>query len=79
MRQASIQHHFLDWLLAEMKIKNDKQLGEFLGFNAPVMSKIRHGQKVTAEFILRVHERTDIPVKVIREKLTDQNNESNAL
>jgi hypothetical protein len=43
------------------------------------MSKIRHGQKVTAEFILRVHERTDIPVKVIREKLTDQNNESSAL
>jgi len=71
MRTISVNHTLLDWLLAEMKIKNDKQLSEFLELNAPVISKIRHGHTVSDSFILRVHEKTDIPVKVIRQKLSE--------
>ena len=71
MRTKSVDHAFVDWLLAEMQIKNDKQLAEFLELKSPVISKIRHGQKISSDFILKVHEKTDIPVKVIRQKLSE--------
>lgn len=57
----------LDFLKQKFDIKNDRQLALALGVQAPAISKIRHGHSsITADFILKVHEAFDIPVKDIK-------------
>lgn len=57
----------LDFLKEKFDIKNDRQLALALGVQAPAISKIRHGHSsITADFILKVHEAFDIPVKEIK-------------
>lgn len=57
----------LDFLKEKFDIKNDRQLALALGVQAPAISKIRHGHSsITADFILKVHEAFDIPVKDIK-------------
>jgi plasmid maintenance system antidote protein VapI len=57
----------LDFLKQKFDIKNDRQLALALGVQAPAISKIRHGHSsITADFILKVHEAFDIPVKEIK-------------
>jgi plasmid maintenance system antidote protein VapI len=57
----------LDFLKLQFDIKNDRQLALALGVQAPAISKIRHGHSsITADFILKVHEAFDIPVKDIK-------------
>ena len=69
MRNRSADNVLLDFLLAELEFKSDKQIAELLGVGVSAISKIRHGSNVSAEIILRIHETTDIPVNVIREKI----------
>jgi hypothetical protein len=47
----------------------DRELAELLELGVPTISKIRHGAPVSDTVILRIHERTDIPVYVIREQI----------
>ena len=57
----------LDFLKEKFDIKNDRQLALALGVQAPAISKIRHGHSsITADFILKVHEAFDIPIKEIK-------------
>jgi plasmid maintenance system antidote protein VapI len=57
----------LDFLKLQFDIKNDRQLALALGVQAPAISKIRHGHSsITADFILKVHETFEIPVKDIK-------------
>lgn len=57
----------LDFLKEKFNIKNDRQLAILLGFQQPKISKIRNGHAtITADFILKVHETFDIPVKEIK-------------
>lgn len=56
-----------DHIKAVKELKNDARLANFLGFGPPVISKIRQGRiDVSAEVLLRMHERTGIPVAELR-------------
>lgn len=69
LTQAQINGHnyLLTALLAKRNLKNDRALAKALEVPPPAISKIRHGRTgVTADFILRVHERLDLPVADIR-------------
>jgi len=60
----------LDFLKEKFNIKNDRQLAIMLGCQQPKLSKIRNGHSsVTPDFILKVHETFDIPVKDIKAML----------
>ena len=60
----------LDFLKEKFNLKNDRQLALALGVHAPAISKIRHGyMNISADFILKVHETFDIPVKDIKAML----------
>lgn len=53
-------------------IKNDRQLAIAIGVGHPAISRIATGkQKVSAEIILRIHETFGIPVKEIREMVSE--------
>lgn len=57
----------LDFLKKKFEIKNDRQLALAMGVRAPAISKIRNGRSsITADFILKVHETFDIPIKEIK-------------
>lgn len=57
----------LDFLKEKFNIKNDRQLALRLGFQQPKISKIRNGKSaITPDFILRVHETFEVPVKEIK-------------
>lgn len=65
-----VPHALLDALIAEYKLKNDAALARALGVLPPEISRIRNRKRpVQAEFILRVHEATDWPIKQIKEML----------
>lgn len=56
-RIPSAAHPVLDFLLIQFNVKNDAALGRLLGFDAPYMSKVRHGVLVrTPALALAVHE-----------------------
>ena len=60
-------HLFLDALKKRLKCSSDADLNRILKVGAPVTSKIRHGHMgISANFILNVHEQTEIPVSEIR-------------
>ena len=69
MRYVTCENELIDWLLAELDLKTNKQLADLIGVKLSTVSKIRHGANVSADFILRVHERTDIPVRAIRDRI----------
>jgi plasmid maintenance system antidote protein VapI len=57
----------IDFLLKKFELKNDRALALALGIQPPAISKIRNGHSsITADFILKVHETFDIPVKEIK-------------
>lgn len=59
-----------DWLLVKAGAKNDAALAAKLGMAPPALSKMRNGHLgVGAVTILAIHERLDVPVKTIRERL----------
>lgn len=67
--QPRKDHALLDFLRSELLLKSDRELADLLQLGIPTISKIRHGQLVSDTVILRIHETTDIPVNVIREKI----------
>lgn len=69
MRKATCENEFIDWLLGELDFKTNRQLADLLGVQLSTVSKIRHGAPISSDFILRVHERTDIPVRAIRDHI----------
>lgn len=69
MRKREQTNELLDFLLQELEFKTDKQIADLLEVGVSAISKIRHGNNVSAEIILRIHERTDIPINIIREKI----------
>jgi hypothetical protein len=69
MRQTHLDNRLLDFLRRELDFSSDSELAELLEFGYPTISKIRNGANVSDTVILRIHERTDIPVHVIREQL----------
>jgi plasmid maintenance system antidote protein VapI len=57
-------------IISRFRLKNDAALCAILDVGAPVISKIRHGNnQVSADIILRVHEKLRIPVAEIRSLL----------
>jgi len=47
----------------------DREIAELLELGVPTISKIRNGAPISDLVILRIHERTDIPVRVIRDQI----------
>jgi len=69
MRVTHVDNQLLDFLRREMDLKTDRELAQLLQLGFPTISKIRHGTPVSDAVILRIHECTDIPVRVIRDQL----------
>ncbi len=69
MRKRAMDNQLLDFLLRELEFTTDKQIADLLEVGVSAISKIRHGKNVSPEIILRIHERTDIPVRTIREQI----------
>ena len=69
MRPTHLDHRLLDFLRRELDLINDSEIAELLEFSYPTISKIRNGAPVSDTVILRIHERTDIPVQVIRDQI----------
>lgn len=61
----------VDFLVSSRGLKNDAELARKLDFKPPAISKIRGGGVVSAEVILRIHEKLDVPVRDIRALLKD--------
>lgn len=56
-----------DHIMTVHELKNDAALARFLSFGPPVISKIRRGRlDISAEVLLRMHERTGIAVSEFR-------------
>ena len=73
MEEKKLQPNALvDYLLKKLDLKNDRQLAEYFDVLPPVISKIRNRRmSVSANMILLIHEKLDIPVAEIR-RLIDQ-------
>lgn len=69
MRMPHLPNQLLDFLRRELEFHTDAELAQLLECGFPAISKIRHGGNVSDFMILRIHERTDIPVRVIREQI----------
>jgi hypothetical protein len=69
MRPTHLDNRLLDFLRRELDIYTDRGIAQLLELGVPTISKIRNGGTVSDQIILRIHERTDIPVRVIRDQL----------
>ena len=69
MRVTHVDNQLLDFLRREMDLKTDREVAQLLQLGFPTISKIRHGAPVSDTVILRIHECTDIPVRVIRDQI----------
>jgi len=69
MRQTHRDNKLLDFLRRELEAKTDRELARILDLGIPTISKIRHGANISDFVILRIHEKTDIPVKAIRDNM----------
>jgi predicted transcriptional regulator len=59
----TIPHPLLDAMRSEYSLTSDGGLCEFLGVSRSNVSKFRHGvNKISAEFIIRVHKKTGWPI-----------------
>ena len=57
----------IDGLIDRMRLKNDAALSRLLEVAPPVISKIRHRRlPVGASLLLRMHEKTGMPVSELR-------------
>jgi plasmid maintenance system antidote protein VapI len=69
MRPTHVDNQLIDFLRRELDMHTDREIAELLQLGVPTISKIRHGAPVSDTVILRIHECTDIPVRVIREQI----------
>ena len=72
------EHRLLDHLIKRYELKNNRALAQLLGMTQGGISKLRYKtNKVSAEFILRVYDKTDLTIEEIRE-LIKEDDGSNA-
>ena len=69
MRPTHLDNKLIDFLRRELNLKTDREVALLLDLGVPTISKIRHGAPVSDMVILRIHEKTDIPVQVIRDNM----------
>lgn len=69
MRATHVDNRLIDFLRRELDLKSDRAVAKLLELGIPTISKLRHGAPVSDAVILRIHEKTDIPVRVIREQI----------
>ena len=72
MRTVSRKDVLIDFLLGQLGFKRDKELADLLQVGYTAISKIRCGNTVSSDIILRIHEATDIPVKTIKQYISDR-------
>jgi hypothetical protein len=66
-----VPNKLLDTLIERMNLKNDAELCRVLEVQPPIISKIRHRKlNVGATILLRMHEKSNIPIRELKE-LTD--------
>jgi transcriptional regulator with XRE-family HTH domain len=75
MRNVPIPPHpLLDYLITAFKLKNSRALANALGMTQGAISKIRAGvNKPSADFILRVYDKTDLTIEEIRNLIGKDN------
>lgn len=73
MRNIPIpEHRLLDYLIKRYELKNSRALAQLLGMTQGGISKLRYKtNNVSAEFILRVYDKTDLSIEQIRELLKE--------
>jgi hypothetical protein len=69
MRPTHVDNKLIDFLRRELDLKTDREVAQILQLGIPTISKIRHGAPISDMVILRIHERTDIPVRAIRDNM----------
>jgi plasmid maintenance system antidote protein VapI len=69
MRPTHVDNKLIDFLRRELNLKTDREVAQILELGVPTISKIRHGAPISDMVILRIHERTDIPVRAIRDNM----------
>jgi plasmid maintenance system antidote protein VapI len=69
MRPTHVDNKLIDFLRRELDLKTDREVAQVLQLGVPTISKIRHGAPISDMVILRIHERTDIPVRAIRDNM----------
>jgi hypothetical protein len=69
MRPTHVDNKLIDFLRRELDLKTDREVAQILDLGFPTISKIRHGAPVSDMVILRIHEKTDIPVRAIRDNM----------
>ncbi len=72
MPNKQTQHpaHFLDSLIATMKLKNDAALCRAINVKPPAISKIRHAMlPVTPSILLKIHDASAISIADLRAML----------
>lgn len=63
-----LPHPLIDELLKAYNLPSDAALARALDTSPPDISRVRHRLRpLSAEFILRVHDMTDWPIKKIKE------------
>lgn len=66
-------NYFLNKLIEVLALKNDAALGRVLQVSPPVLSKIRHLRlPVTAGFLLKAYDATDLSIEALRTLLHAQ-------
>lgn len=65
-------HPLLDFIIKTYGLKNNKELADALDVTEGLISKIRaRVRPPTAEFILKIYDKTDLSIEEIRELIKD--------
>lgn len=63
-----VPNKLLDTLIEKLHLKNDAELCRVLEVQPPIISKIRHRKlNVGATILLRMHEKSNIPIRELKE------------
>lgn len=66
-------NNLLDFMMENLKCKNDAALSRALDVAPPVISKIRHNRlPISAALLIKMHELTALPVRELREIMGDR-------
>lgn len=64
------QHGLINYVIAQLGLKNDAALCRHVKLAPPIISKVRHGRMpVTATVLLALHERTGLTVPALRAQI----------
>ena len=75
MRTVPVPSHpLLDFIIKTYGLKNNKELADALDVTEGLISKIRaRVRPPTAEFILKIYDKTDLSIEEIRELIKEDN------